>query len=145
MKTYVVDACVAIKWFVPEIHKEAARRLRNPSYQLHVPNLFLVEFGNIVCKKLRRKEINLEVGNLIISQVQNASLEWHQDDLLFLKAFEIANQTDRSLYDCLYLSLAISLEGKMVTADLRFYNALKNGDYAEWLLWVEDIPKDKQA
>jgi predicted nucleic acid-binding protein len=33
VKIYVVDACVAIKWFVPEIHKEAARQLRNPSYQ----------------------------------------------------------------------------------------------------------------
>ena len=140
MKIYVVDACVAIKWFVPEIHKDAARRLRNPSYQLHVPNLFLMEFGNIVCKKLRRKEIRFEVSNLIINQIQNVSLEWHQDDGLFPKAFEIANKTERS--DCLYLSLAVLLEGKMVTADWRFYDALKNGDYAERLLWVEDIPKD---
>ena len=71
MKIYVVDACGAIKWFVPEIHKDAARRLRNPSYQLHVPNLFLMEFGNIVCKKLRRKEISFEVGNLIINKIKN--------------------------------------------------------------------------
>jgi predicted nucleic acid-binding protein len=94
VKIYVVDACVAIKWFVPEIHKEAARRLRNPSYQLHVPNLFLMEFGNIVCKKLRRKEISLEVGKLIVNQIQNVLLEWHQDDGLFPKAFEMANKTD---------------------------------------------------
>jgi hypothetical protein len=39
----------------------------------------------------------------------------------------------------------VLLEGKMVTADLRFYDALKNGDYAERLLWVEDIPMRSHA
>jgi predicted nucleic acid-binding protein len=44
------------------------------------------------------------------------------------------------LYDCLYLSLAVSTDSEMVTADLKFYEALKAGDYAKWLRWVEDIP-----
>jgi predicted nucleic acid-binding protein len=29
VNTYVVDANVAIKWFVPEIHQEVARRQSN--------------------------------------------------------------------------------------------------------------------
>jgi len=70
----------------------------------------------------------------------NISLKWHPDEPLFPKAFEIANETGRSLYDCLYLSLAVSLDAQMVTADLRFYNALKDGDYRAKLLWIEDIP-----
>jgi len=137
---FVVDASVAVKWYLPEIHSEAARRVRNPAYYLHVPDLFLLEFGNVVCKKLRRGDISLELSNTMINDVQTVSLEWHRDEPLFLKAYEIANETYRSLYDCLYLSLAVSLEGKMVTADSRFYQALKESDYAERLLWVEDIP-----
>ncbi len=43
-------------------------------------------------------------------------------------------------YDCLYLSLAVSLDARLVTADLLFYEALKDGDYADKLLWVENIP-----
>jgi predicted nucleic acid-binding protein len=137
---YVVDASVAIKWYIPEKHSEAARRLHNQAYCLHVPDFFMLEVGNIVCKKRRRNEMSLEVSELIINDVQTVSLEWHRDEPLFSKAYEIANETYRSLYDCLYLSLAVSLEGQMVTADSRFYEALKDGDYAERLLWVEDIP-----
>ncbi len=29
----------------------------------------------------------------------------------------------------------------MVTADLKFYESLKTGPYANRLLWVEDIPE----
>jgi predicted nucleic acid-binding protein len=30
MKSYVVDASVAVKWFVPELYREAALRLWTP-------------------------------------------------------------------------------------------------------------------
>jgi len=35
---------------------------------------------------------------------------------------------------------SVLLDAQMVTADLRFYNALKDGDYRTKLLWIEDIP-----
>jgi len=139
MKTFVVDSSVAIKWYLPEIHKEAAERLLNPTYQLHVPHLFLLEFINVVCKKRRRREINAEESDFIISEIQQVPLKWHDDRLLLSKAYEIANATQRSLYDCLYLSLAVSLDNEMVTADLKFYEALKMGKYIKWLCWVENI------
>jgi predicted nucleic acid-binding protein len=140
VKTLIVDANVAIKWFLPEIHKNEALRLLNPLSSLHVPNLFLLEFGNVVVKKLRRHEISLEVAHQVIAKVQTIPLKWHPDEPLFPRAFEIANETYRSLYDCLYLSLAIAIDGQMVTADLKFYESLKTGPYANRLLWVEDIP-----
>jgi len=33
-KIFVVDSSVAIKWYFPEIHKEAAERLLKPNYHL---------------------------------------------------------------------------------------------------------------
>jgi predicted nucleic acid-binding protein len=48
MSLFVVDASVGVKWFVPEVHSDAARRLQDPVHQLHVPTLFDVEIGNIV-------------------------------------------------------------------------------------------------
>ncbi len=138
---YIVDASVAVKWYVPEIYSEAAKRLQNPDYQLQVPKFFLLEFGNVVCKKLRRRDITLELSELMITDVQKVSLHWHPDEPLFPKAFQIANETYRSLYDCLYLSLALAIDGQMVTADLKFYDSLKTGPYANRLLWVEEIPE----
>jgi predicted nucleic acid-binding protein len=144
VKTLIVDANVAIKWFLPEIHKHEALRLLNPVSSLHVPSLFLLEFGNVVVKKLRRHEISLEVAHQVIAKVQTIPLKWHPDAPLFPKAFQIANDTYRSLYDCLYLSLALAIDGQMVTADLKFYESLKTGPYANRLLWVEDIPESKE-
>lgn len=56
MSLYVVDAYVAVKWFVLEIHNEAALRLRHSAYQLHVPNFFLLEFGNSVIQIVTYEE-----------------------------------------------------------------------------------------
>jgi predicted nucleic acid-binding protein len=46
----VVDACVAVKWVVPEIYSEAARRLLGRNYELLVPDFFFLKlltfFGN---------------------------------------------------------------------------------------------------
>ncbi len=140
MKTYVLDSCVAIKWYFPERHKEAAERLLNSAYHLHVPHLFLLEFINVVCKKRRRGDISKEESDFAINEIQQVPLKWHDDRAVLTKAYDIANEMQRSLYDCLYLSLAISLDGEMVTADLKFYEALKTGNYAKWLCWVEDIP-----
>ncbi len=94
-------------------------------------------------KKLRRRDITVELSELMITDVQKVSLHWHPDEPLFPRAFAIANETYRSLYDCLYLSLAIAIDGQMVTADLKFYETLKTGPYGNRLLWVEDIPKSK--
>jgi len=140
VKIFVVDSSVAIKWYFPEIHKEAAERLLNSGYHLHVPQLFLLEFINVVCKKRRRGEINAEESDFVINEIQQVPLKWHDDSTVLAQAYEIANQTQRSLYDCLYLSLAVSLNAEMVTADLKFYEALKIGNYAKSLLWVENIP-----
>jgi len=141
VNTYVVDASVAIKWFMLEIHSEAALRLRKPTYRLQVPALFLLECGNFICKKLRRGEISVAESDFMINKLRTAKLEWHPDEPLFPSAFAIANKTGRSLYDGLYLSLAIAIDGQMVTADLKFYESLKTGPYANRLLWVEDIPQ----
>jgi len=140
VKIFVVDSSVAVKWYFPEIHEDAAERLLNPAYHLHVPHLFLLEFINVVCKKQRRGDINAEESDFIINEIQQVPLKWHDDRLVLTKAYEIANETQRSLYDCLYLSIAISLDSEMVTADLKFYEALKTGNYANRLCWVEDIP-----
>lgn len=37
--------CIAVKWFILEIHSEAAWRLHHPDYQLHVPGLLLLDLA----------------------------------------------------------------------------------------------------
>ena len=56
MMKVVVDASVAAKWFLPEIHSDAAARLLDPAIALYAPDLIVPEFGNILWKKIRRRK-----------------------------------------------------------------------------------------
>jgi predicted nucleic acid-binding protein len=62
MTQYVVDVCVAVKWFVPEIFSQEAARLLSGSHRLLAPDYLLPEAGNVFWKKIRFNEISLDEG-----------------------------------------------------------------------------------
>jgi predicted nucleic acid-binding protein len=138
---YVVDASVAIKWFIPEIHSASAVQARRLRQRLHVPNFMTLELGNVIAKKIRRSELTRADGKAILKELRDLPLQRHADERLFPAAYELAVDTRRSLYDCLYLALAEAVDGRLVTADRKFYNALAIGPYGRRLLWVEDLPR----
>ena len=140
MIRYVVDASVAIKWFIPEIHTEAAGRLKHSTYQLHAPAFFLLELGNVLCKKIRRHELTQREGNKILEEMKNVPVLKHADQRLFPLAYGLAHQTNQSLYDCLYLALAEVIDGKVVTADRKFCAEITKGPYGQRMCWVEALP-----
>lgn len=141
MIRYVVDASVAIKWFLPEAHSEAALRLCAPSYRLHVPALMTLELGNVLAKKIRRGELTRAEGEEVLKELRYLPLQRHADERLFPVAYQLALDTQRSLYDCLYLALAEAVDGVMVTADRKFYTSLTGGVYGRRVVWVEDLPR----
>lgn len=140
MNACVVDASVAVKWFLPEIHWEAAWCLRNSTTALHAPAFFELEFGNVLCKKVRRGELSREDANLMLEQLDRVTIVRHPDARLVRAALALAHQLRQSLYDCLYLALALHLKTQLVTADQRFHQALRNTTLASCLLWIEQLP-----
>ena len=140
MNRYVVDASVAIKWFIPELHSEAALRLYHSHYRLHVPALITLELGNVLAKKIRRGEITRAEGDVILKELKHLPLQCHADERLFPVAYQLAVDTQRSVHDCFYLALAEAIDGVMVTADHKFYSSLTGGSYGRRVLWVEDLP-----
>jgi predicted nucleic acid-binding protein len=125
---------------VPEIHSTEALRLLNGNYELQAPDLLPVELGSILWKKVRLKDIYYSEGDRIIKDFQTAPIEIHPTLQFLHNTFRISTGTDRSVYDCLYLTLAIELGCKMVTADRRFYDAITHhGLYSTFLLWIEDL------
>ena len=140
MSLYVVDTSVAVKWFIPEVHSEAAARLQSSNHQLHIPAFSIIEFGNVLCKKVRRGEITVAESEAVFALFQESALTIHPEDGSLPLAFDIAHRTQRSLHDCLYLSLAIGLGAEMTTADKKFFNALVSTELGTHLCWVEDLP-----
>lgn len=140
MKPYVVDASVILKWFVPEKHSESALRLKESPARLHAPAFLTLEVGNVLSKRRRRGEITEPEAEEIWRAFRRAPIHRHLDDALVLAAFDLAHLTKQSLYDSLYLTLAVKLEMPFLTADRKFYQALQHSQYRDRLCWIEDLP-----
>jgi len=135
----VVDAKVVIKWHVAEVHTDAALRLfGDDSPELHVPELVFPEVGNILWKKVRRGDLTEDAAREIGRLVVLAPLVVHSSAPFLEAALEIAMRTGRTVYDSQYVALAIQMESRLVTADEKLYNALKDGPLGAYIVWVED-------
>ena len=73
----VVDASVAIKWFVPEVHAEAARRLLREGMTLLAPDLIWAEVANALWRKWREKELPAEAVQEILTDFRRFPLRIH--------------------------------------------------------------------
>ena len=138
MTMLVVDASVAVKWFLPEIHSQAAERILKSRRKLLAPDLIWAEVGNALWKKVRRDEILPEEANGILRDFLRFPVQTYESKILLPTAWDLAIQSDTSVYDALYLSLAIGQNCPLVTADRKFYETFKKSSEL-WLVWVEDI------
>jgi predicted nucleic acid-binding protein len=140
MTPAVVDSSLVIKWFVPEVLTAEAIRLRGSGQVLHAPDFLDVEVANIAWKKIRRGVMLRIEGDFIISQLPLLPLVRHSAGPLLPSAFDLADRTGRTVYDCLYLALAVQLGGQMVTADDRLANAFASTAWAANVLRLQDVP-----
>jgi predicted nucleic acid-binding protein len=76
----------------------------------------------------------------ILAQLPRQAITRHDSAGLLNEALELACRTARTVYDCLYLALAVRLGGPMVTADDRLVNALAGTPWAASVLRLQDVP-----
>ena len=141
MSRFVVDASVAIKWYLPEPHDDCAARLRREGTDLDTPELLYAEIGNALWKRVRRGELTTEEAGRIVEAVSRQPLEVHPCRMLSGAALQIACSTGLTVYDSLYLATALLTDGRLVTADRRLFEAgRRKAPLRHRVLWVEDIP-----
>ena len=139
MKRLVVDASVAIKWFVDEIHAEPARRLQDEKYELLAPDLLWAECGNILWKKVIRQELTPNEARSIRGGLERQPIDTFSSSLVLEPALEIALETGKTVYDACYLALALLSDTELVTADGRLFNSLRDGQYGRSLIWIAEL------
>lgn len=133
MKPLVVDAGVAVKWFVPEPDAAAALRLLDGRHLLAAPDLIRSEIGNVAWRLHNRGVIDAGEASDLIEHFLSMPLEIHDSTYLLAPALQIAIATNRTVYDSLYLALAMELGGTVVTADERWANALQGSPFARFV------------
>jgi len=138
--SYVLDASVAAKWFLPPAHEtlvpEAQRVLRDYAdgrLRLMVPDLFWPEFGNILWKATRHGRISQKSAEDAISALEARSIPTSRGLPLLREAYLMAAAFERTVYDCIYVTMAVMSAAPLITADERLANALASRFPIRWL------------
>lgn len=138
---YVIDASVAVKWYLAEVHQTEAIIVLDSDEILFAPDLLLSEVGNIIWKKVRLKELSKKEGLGVITSFARVSerVQIIPSGSLLEPAFEIATAYDRTVYDAMYVGLAVAHSCQLVTADRRLFNSLAQTRLAGNLRWIADV------
>ena len=117
----IVDASVAVKWFVREPGAKAARALLGGSERLIAPALIRMEVAAAMTRKARTGELSPEDSqascDIWLRAIGNGVLALSRDEDDLAAAIKLAIEIKHPLRDCLYLALA----RRRVVGSLRGY------------------------
>jgi predicted nucleic acid-binding protein len=138
MSLVVVDANTAAKWSLKDetLVEEAVAllsRYDRREIQFIVPDLFWAEFGNILWKAVRRGRCTRADADVNLTAVKDLNLTTIPSEGLIEHALKIATRFDRTVYDSLYVALAVESRAQLVTADERLANAVAAHLPVKWL------------
>jgi predicted nucleic acid-binding protein len=127
--TCVVDASVAVKWFVEEPGSPAACAILTRGEVLVAPDLVLVEASNTAWKKVKRGEMTQEQGEAMVRALPLYFDRLVHTDALIARAYALAHRLDHPVYDCLYLALAEQESVQLMTDDHRLIKAVSRTEF----------------
>jgi predicted nucleic acid-binding protein len=127
----VVDASVAIKWFVDEGDSADALMLRT-LHRLLAPDLLMAEIGNVLSTKVRLGDMDPDKAERAAEALLNAGVDFKPMAEFILPALRMAARLQHPAYDCFYLAMAQTEGCRLVTADQRFLRAIAaHGDESQ--------------
>jgi predicted nucleic acid-binding protein len=132
----VVDASVVAAAFFPEPQRAAAAALLADGEELVAPELLLAEVANVIWKRHGCGEIDAAEANDLLADVLRLPISYIPAAELIESALELAVALRRTVYDSLYLALAVREGAVMVTGDERLVNALASTPLAASIRWI---------
>ena len=138
---YVVDASVALKWFVPEDGHLNALRLTSGALSLMAPDIVLAEVANALRRQVRMKMVTDEQASAAVKIMLRELIELTSSRDLIENAVRLSSQLDHSVYDCMYLAAAMTEDDRvLVTADMKFAAKAAAAGFGKKIAVLEAIP-----
>ena len=125
MKRCVIDASVVAAALLQEEHAGPARVVLLCGAELLAPDLIIAEMANVFWKRFTRGELDGNEAAALLSDFLALPIALTPSIDLIETALELATRTGRTVYDCLYIALALSCDSVLLTADERLVNSLK--------------------
>jgi predicted nucleic acid-binding protein len=122
--TVIVDASVALKWVLDEEGSDAAERLQLQE-TLATPDFLIVECANVLRTKARRGQLSPADARGALAAIRAVPIQLFMASEYAVAAQVLALEIDQTVYDCLYLAVALAQRAVLVTADRAFADAVR--------------------
>ncbi len=141
MKRIVVDASVAVKWYLPEPFSAQAALWYQAARELSAPDIFHAEFVNAIWKRIRIGELETGIAGRIVDAIGRMPIVIIESRALAGDALRIAVGLGLTVYDSLYIASARAMECPLVTADRELFKKTRRGPLlGDVVRWIEDVP-----
>ncbi len=140
MISYVLDASVAVKWYLPSAGESLVEESQNvlelfktARIRLSVPDLFWPEVANVFWKAVRTGRLHRNSGQEGLDTLSDLKIPTVSSAGLIHEALAIGLAFNRTVYDSMYVALAAATGRTLLTADERLANALAAYFPVRWL------------
>jgi predicted nucleic acid-binding protein len=113
--------------------EELLASYRSEAVKFLVPDLFWLELANALWKAARKGKIEPARAERALSLVRDLEIPTISSFGLIPQTLQLAVKYGRTVYDSVYVSLAVQAKAELITADERLANALAAHLPVKWL------------
>ncbi|HVS39327.1 MAG TPA: type II toxin-antitoxin system VapC family toxin [Gemmataceae bacterium] len=125
----VIDANVAVKWYLPEKGTEAAIELTTGGNRLVAPELIRLEVLSAITRGVRNNKATASEARAQcerwLNNLTDGALALVPEHSLLHDAIDLSLKVKHAFLDCMYLAVARRLEAPLLTADRPFHDRVK--------------------
>jgi predicted nucleic acid-binding protein len=134
----VIDASVALKWFVDEPRRDRARGALSRDFELVAPDLLLVEGANGLRNKVRNGLAERDRMLAALTKLPDMFDRWIGARETIRDAFEIGCAINHPIADCIYLACSKLADVALLTDDATLFQKARTFDLGAKTLLLSD-------
>jgi len=140
VKAFVLDSSVVAKWLPPLNNEPLASEARglladwtHGKIELSVPDLLHIEVANVLWKAVRAGRCKATEARAALRILTSYGLPVTASATILEMALRIGIEYARTVYDSIYVALAVQSGRELVTADEKLANALAAYFPVKWV------------